>query len=362
MFANDFIFFLISIELLSLSSLILFFSNAHTNSVLAAFKYSMLNAAGTIFILLSIAFAFFVIGVSSFSDYIQFIILNSTSFPLVNKINFFFSFFFFFGILIKFGLFPFHYWVIEIYPNVSKLAVIYLSIFLKIPFFPLLIGLVPVLSFSSQFIFPVLFISIFVSALLIYKEAYFNTLTFRKIMGYSSINNLALLFLSFFSQNFSVIFLYTSVYFLTTLFTFVSFFDISDSSGSELLKLGTSKLTLAASKFTAFLFFFSLVMIAGLPPFGIFLPKVYLFSSIITLLPYSLNSSSLLIILLLVSNLAFVYAYFKFAFFSYFFDSKNFLENFIILKNFKDFFILRPFLFSFFVFFSFAIPLIFILK
>jgi NADH-quinone oxidoreductase subunit N len=362
MYANDFIFFLISIELLSLSSLMLFFSNSNTKAILAAFKYSILNAAGTIFILLSIAFAFFGIGVSSFSDYIQFITLNSTSFPLINKINFLFSFFFFFGILIKFGLFPFHYWVIEIYPSVSKFAVIYLSIFLKLPFFPLLIGLVPILSLFSNFIFPLLFMSIFVSSFLVFKEAYCDTLTFRKMMAYSSINNLSLLFLSFFSQNFFVIFFYTFVYFLTTLFIFIFFFDITDVSGSELLKFQSSNIKLTVSKYSVFLFFFSLVIMAGLPPFGIFLPKVYLFSVFVKLLPYSVNISSFLVISLLIANFAFVYAYFKFAFHSYFFDSKNFLENFIILKSFKDFFLLRPFIFSFYVFFSLSIPLLFILK
>jgi NADH-quinone oxidoreductase subunit N len=361
--ADDFILFVSFSELIAIPTYLLFFFTNKTPSILSSFKYLIINSLGTLFICFSFLFAFYYFGVSCFSD--LFLIFQ---YPQIWIHDFevgyyFFQFFFWIGIIVKFGLFPFHFWVPDIYQNISKFGLVLLAIFSKLPFMPVLfeVGRTLVLSSYIEWFGYFLLLSIFYSSIRAFFDAFSNKLTFRKMIAYSSINNLAIIFFLSFSSNFYTFFYFNFFYFLSSFLVFITYFDIALStpfrelpSFSYIYKNSDSPVGVSyvyqSYKSSIFLFFFAIFLLSGLPPFGFFFAKFLGFSAI-----FSFNFFFNYIFFglsFILSSFVFIYAYFKFTYYLFFLSPFEFTNFFISLNkkpfSFKDY--IR--VFAFFILFS----------
>ena len=338
---SDFIIFVIFSELLAISSyLLIFFNNTHSHFV-SSFKYLIINAIGTLFILAGLTFAHFYFGVNDFLN-LFYIFENAPLRSSEMETGYLlFNFFFWLGLIIKFGLFPFHYWVFDIYENSSKFAVIFFSTFLKLPFFPIIISALKSATYYVVFclcivgFISVLYASIFsVRAFLTNKKKF----SFRRLMAYSSINNFGLLFLILPTSR-SVTLFYLFSYFLATLFVFLAYFDIADfETKDELRNFYTSPTNesffyLTAHKYSYNMFCVSIIVTSGLPLFGLFFPKFVLFGALLNSTGFVFQHGIIFAIALLVGGFFFVYVYYKFSFSGWFTFPHNYLDRFDTLKS-----------------------------
>jgi NADH:ubiquinone oxidoreductase subunit 2 (subunit N) len=362
-FVDDFITFVIFSELLSISAYLLIFFNTNTPRILNSFRYLLINSIGTIFLLLSLTFAVFYFGVSNFST--LFYIFKYA--PLWNNefsVGYFlFHFFFWLSFLVKFGLFPFHFWVLPIYNNSSKFAVVFFSIFLKLPFFPILLSCVRSLSDQfTQILIVFGFISVVLSTIFLFnffknKQSSFN---FRTIMAYSSINNFGLIFITFPSSD-SVILYYVFFYITSTLLVFITYFDLAmDQNGKEIKSfnfLDNNSSYFQASIGSYNLFKLSIIALSGLPPLALFFPKFVLFSGLFE--SSFILYSNIFAILTIFSSFIFIFLYYKFVFTPYFYSVNTQKQYFVVFNfNYKLHYV-RMFVFSFLYFTMFLSPFIF---
>lgn len=344
---NDFLAFIIFSEILSISAYLLIFLNNTTIHFVSAFKYLVINSISTLFLFIAFTFAGYYFGVSEFSN--LFLIFNSA--PEWNN-NFetgyvLFYFFFFLGFAIKFGVIPFHYWVVPLYQNSSKLSVSYFSTLLKFPFFNILFEAGFSLNKTGQLIlFLVGFVSVVYATLFAFfffktKRFQFN---FRVLMAYSSIANFGTIFMSFpFLSKFAIF--YAITYTAATLLVFFTYFDLSETkTGKEISSFYISDYYNSRSSeirytqvysFSYQLFVFSVIFLSGLPIFGLFFAKFSLFSLFFSF--YSPFYFTFLGVVFLLINFIFIYLYYQFGFSSIFNIPNNYLANFLVLKSLKNF-------------------------
>lgn len=321
-YANDFITFILFSELLAIPTFFIIFINKNTAQIFSAFKYLIVNSIGTILFSYFFAIVMFTYGVSNFSDYFA-LIQNGLAFD--SQLHTFTTFVFFLAILIKFGIFPFHFWVVDIYKNSTLFFLLYASTFSKIGFVIVFFEFFNTLQFGSTylFVFTITF-SAFFSSIAILR---LQVLNFRDLIAYSSINNT-----SFFLLALSYADFYTSVFFFVTysatlLFLVKNFSDIRTSTFSELSNFYNINTLLQVKPFAYLLTGLGFIFLSGLPPFGVFFPKLFVFAGIFGLGFFSNIFNYMFAFIFIFSSFAFLYAYFKFFFTPFFFRPIEFLKN-----------------------------------
>nr|YP_009024192.1 NADH dehydrogenase subunit 2 [Nipponnemertes punctatula]AGL46770.1 NADH dehydrogenase subunit 2 [Nipponnemertes punctatula] len=235
-----------------------------------------------------------------------------------------------FSFCLKLGVFPFHWWVPGVMGGMGWFSLFVLSTWQKVaPFFLFL-------SFS-EFVFLVLFFGALSS--LIGGVGGLGQVNSRVLLAYSSISHLGwMVSIGFCSVFFSGVYFF--FYFLGSSFVIILLWD------KDLFRVSQSFLV---SSFLSFFFLFSLISLAGLPPFSGFLGKVMGVFSI----SFFFNSS-MIVLILLIGSLFSLYFYlgmfFSFFFFSYFEGGESSVE---VVKFVVIFFFFFFFYCVFFFFFDF---------
>lgn len=270
--SSDFILFFLCLELFSILSFTLIMKRRMAINAEASFKYLIFASLATIILL----FAFFIIFFSSGITNIY--LLNLTKIFYNYSINFLFIIIVL-SFMIKYGIFPFHSWVPDVYQASANTLFSFFTTFTKlfiiIPFIKILSN-ITIEDFNIFFLIFITFFGIVTSTVLGFQQ-----LTFRRLFAYSSISNAGLIFLLFVNltkNSFSIIINFTLVYVfivITILLTFVIFRRYT--SLSEIIYIPEFQNSPEKSLFISSFFSLNIFFLSGMPPFGLFFPKVWIF-------------------------------------------------------------------------------------
>lgn len=192
------------------------------------------------------------------------------------------------SIFIKIGIFPFHFWVIPIIEGLTWFNCLLLSTLQKIVPLILLFIIIP----------PKITIRFLIINRVIASIRGLNQFSLRKIIGFSSINHLRFLTITVFISK--KIF---KIYFLTYLFiTILAFKTFSNLNLNYLYQTLT---ILKNNKIVYLIIIFSVLRLAGTPPFLGFFPKIIV---ILNLLELKFFIPSILI---LISNVIATFFYLR---------------------------------------------------
>ncbi len=191
--ANNLIIVYLLVELLSLCFYILSsYERESTFSVEGGIKYFIFSAVGSSFFLLGVAIMYGLTGTLNFQD-----LGDLNYFAIPERLDFFMKLsiilmFFFF--LIKLGLFPFHFWFVDIYDGVPLISAMLFSLLSKPIFINLFMKWSLFLGTSffylSNLICIVSFISIIISVLNSTDQV-----SLKRFFVYSGISNISMIFL-----------------------------------------------------------------------------------------------------------------------------------------------------------------------
>lgn len=362
---NDLIIFLVALEVFSLCLYIIASLTYEKISIEATLKYFFSNILFSLFIILGISFiyfTFFEVNLSviqlffrSYSffqnsldvagsmnalktlntfycfdlrldlgDYLNYIYYEKIKYIFVGL------FFILIGLLSKIGLFPGHFWVIDVYGNISVLGNVILSTLPKVVYLILILKfqLTFPAFFSDSYLSWILFMSGFFS--IIYGTAVtLNQWRIRQFMAGSSITNLGFFIIIPSFYHFSevhnsmftvqIFFFYLFIYIVNTFFFFFIYATVIQPSNvrmdyffDDLREFGHLKTNY---KLISFMLAFVFLSFAGVPPLMGFFPKLRLFNYLLIqgtyLIPF------ILVLMLLSAISAFYYIrVIRFIFFS----------------------------------------------
>nr|YP_004935078.1 NADH dehydrogenase subunit 2 [Succinea putris]AEQ93918.1 NADH dehydrogenase subunit 2 [Succinea putris] len=208
---------------------------------------------------------------------------------------------FFLGLLIKLGVFPFHFWVIPILNNMNNMMLFMLLYMMKIiPLSFLNMTLVEFFNNDSDLL---LMLVILVSLFTMFIGSLMgnNFSSFNLMLGGSSINHSGWFM---FSICLGLLWFYFIIYGIILLF-----------------------LLLSVSYYNNMTIFLSLIGLSGLPPFGLFFAKLKILTSMI------MNKYFFIILMLIVLSIISLKFYLKFGFF-YFLKVKinNIFNNWLCMS------------------------------
>lgn len=270
--SSDFILFFLSLELFSILSFTLIIKRRMATNAEASFKYLIFASIATIILL----FAFFIIFFSTGITNIY--LLNITKIFYNYSVNFLFVIVVL-SFIIKYGIFPFHSWVPDVYqasPNtLFAFFTTFTKLFLIIPFIKILSN-ITIEDMNVFFLIFATFFGIITSTVLGFQQ-----LTFRRLFAYSSISNAGLIFLLFVNltkNTFSVIINFTIVYItIVTTILLISTIFRRYSTSSEITFIPEFQNSPEKSMFISSFFAINMFFLSGMPPFGLFFPKVWVF-------------------------------------------------------------------------------------
>ena len=188
---QDFCVLYISLELLSISSVILALKNRYSIFALeAGLKYFLINGFASILLLTGFLIIYFHTGSLNFF-YIKILFLTENHIFFVAGFTLVLL-----GLLLKLGVFPFHAWLVDIYEGTSTFITSFFSIFIKFGLIILLLRLNFLIGLSLENIWRYLFIffgftSSFIGALYAIKQV-----KLKKLWAYSSINHTGFLLIT----------------------------------------------------------------------------------------------------------------------------------------------------------------------
>nr|QXU57729.1 NADH dehydrogenase subunit 2 [Omalonyx unguis] len=190
---------------------------------------------------------------------------------------------FFISLLIKLGVFPFHFWVVPILKNLNIIMLFLLLFIMKI--IPLSFMNIIFFEISNNSIMTVFFLFFSFCTMFIGSFMGNNFSSMNLMLGSSSINHSGWFLLSI---SMGLLWMYFFIYGLTLLFFLFSIYSMEN--------LGI---------------FLSLIGLSGLPPFAVFFAKLKV------IMFFILNKYFLLIVLLIILSVISLKFYLKFSFFYY---------------------------------------------
>nr|YP_001905909.1 NADH dehydrogenase subunit 2 [Ophiura albida]CAL50586.1 NADH dehydrogenase subunit 2 [Ophiura albida] len=262
------------IELNSLALIPILSSNITPRSIEATSKYFLFQATGSVILLLGILFRH----------------MNSENLLIIGYYNTLELVIIIFALTLKMGIFPNHFWFIDVMQGINFLNGFFVSIISKI------IPLYIIISINNSLTFFILYI-IGVSSVLIGSIFGVQQTQLRKLIALSSITHLGWMIILFAntSNNWIGILLFLSyIIMVTPLFWLGNIFAI------EHLSKGVS---LAGNFTLMFTFIVSILSIAGFPPLLGFFYKWIIFYNIIG------NSNFLVIGILIMASLLSLFYY-----------------------------------------------------
>lgn len=305
-YAHDLILTFVGIELLSLPLYVLI--GIGGNSVIpkeASFKYFVLGSFASAFLLLGAAFIY---GATQSTD-ISTILANAENSNQVYLTMGVMTFLI--GLFFKVALVPFHAWLPDVYHGAPTPITSFMATSVKIAIFVFLLGFVPVIKLvkGSPVIYVIQWVAIltmFFGNLIAIKQS-----SLKRMLIYSSISHAGYLFLGIIAAILGVesgsvqgIMYYLITYLFTTMAAFGIVCLYEKNENSE-LTLDHLKGLAKSNPWVAAGLSIVLFSLAGIPPFGGFLAKLFLFSAAIE------AEQFWLVVWAMISSVVGVYYYLK---------------------------------------------------
>ncbi|PIW96874.1 hydrogenase [Candidatus Kaiserbacteria bacterium CG_4_8_14_3_um_filter_38_9] len=278
--ANSPIFAWISIEATTLSTAFLISFYNKPSAMEAAWKYLIINSVGLLLGFFGTLLYFTALSTDSETGFVswQLLLDNSGQLdPLLAKIAFVFVLI---GYGTKVGLAPMHTWLPDAHskapaPTSALLSGVLLTVaFVIILKFKIITDASVGADFSQQLLIVFGLLSIIISAFII-----FNQKNYKRLLAYSSIENMGILALGF---GFGGVGIFAAVlHLLYNSFTKSAMFL---AIGTIFLKYSSTKIAhirgaITALPITSVVLFAGLLSISGIPPFGTFLTKILILTS-----------------------------------------------------------------------------------
>jgi len=280
--ANDFIVFYLALELQSFCFYILASLKRYSNlSIEAALKYFILGSfsSGVFLFGISLLYAFY--GTINFTEINQLIFFSDIYFNYFSVATFG-LFFISVGLLFKLAIFPFHFWVADVYEGFPLIVTAFFAI---VPKFVFLIALIKIYFFVfiklyftlNKFIVPLALASIIAG---IFFSLYETKI--KRLLAYSAITNMGYVLLIFscfspFSINVVLVYLFTYIMSSLNIFCILLFFR-RQYSAAKIRNLTEFSIMLRANGILALIFSLVVLSQAGIPPLAGFFGKFFLFS------------------------------------------------------------------------------------
>jgi NADH-quinone oxidoreductase subunit N len=278
---NDFVLMILSLELSSLSIYILCGIKKESNkSMEAAWKYFLYNSVSTLIMIFGITLIYLLFATLNYNE----IILLLKTKDIINENYYIYNFAILsiiFGFLFKLVLFPFWWWLEEIYEGLSMILIFYLTIVPKIIYLYLLYKIMFVVFTINldiiNFLIVLSIITIIISGIYgLYQRK------IKKLLAYSSISHMVFILIPILIDN-SIFGLISSIYYfiIYIIVNILLFYvlivlkrkymiELNDILDFIFLKNGNKFLNISLS--------ISLLSSAGIPPFCGFFGKVWVFN------------------------------------------------------------------------------------
>ena len=312
----------IGIEILSLSMYVLAGSrknDLHSNE--AAFKYFIMGAFATGFLLFGIALIY---GATASFDLYEIrtaVIDNTIKFPSMFVMGILFMII---GLAFKVSAAPFHFWAPDVYQGAPTPVTAFMATIVKTAAFAAFFRLFYI-SFQGAGGDWENIISVLAALTLIIGNVtavYQNSV--KRMLAYSSVAHAGYMLLAIISSSelaASSILYYTAAYSIGSLASFTILHIVSHSKGTDIVDAfnGLGK----KNPFLAFAMTIALLSLAGIPPTGGFFAKYYIFTA-------AIDAGQLLLVLIaVVGSLVSVYYYFRIIIAMYFRES---MDNEIVVS------------------------------
>lgn len=333
---NDLLLFYFCFEIISLSIYVLLAFNIQSNSTIeSVIKYYILGALSSALILLGIAFIYGTLGITNFNDFILLSSFINYKNSFLGKVIICFIFFILIAIFLKLGLFPFHFWLPQVYSGITYKSMLFLFLIPKNAFifffinfyFNVIYDLVP---YITDILVILCFFSITIGTFgaLAQKDI-------KKLLAYSSIVNLGYIIIILTNFSFYSI-IYSIYYILCYAANLLNFFSIifclqkiQNYIEYNITNLSQLKILYKIKPILSFILLINIFSIAGLPPFGAFYAKYFILLEMVDTKAYFLVF--LILIISILSSFYYI-RIIKISFFDKIFTlSKN--EIFIIQQN-----------------------------
>jgi proton-translocating NADH-quinone oxidoreductase chain N len=333
----------------------------------AALKYFIFGALFSGLFLLGWILIYFATGLTNFFElniFLNFLVENSFNYSFYKGFSVYILgpaslgfLFLILAIIAKLGLFPFHFWMIDVYDSVSNLSLLFFSLFPKIFLLYFLLRLFifffPLCVIDEVFQNLILFIG--TSGLLFGSLINLSQWKIKRFLAFSSLVNLSYILLFFTGLEMNLhcimgIFLNLMIYIILLLSFFVNFLFLRKiREVNELNEINDLFLVKQSHPLIAFSFFINTLSFAGVPPLIGFYGKFYLLSFLWG------NGLIFPIIIVLITSLISCFYYIRIARSLFNFNSSKYLfqEGFFSLYLFNFFLIFLQFFFLFIVNFYF---------
>lgn len=283
--AGDFFILYLLLEFVSFCFYIMASLKRYSNlSIEASLKYFILGSFSSAVLLFGLSLLYGFFGTTSFIEIST--LLFTLDLGHDNYSIFLFGLVFIsVGLLFKLAVFPFHFWVADVYEGSPLIVMVFFSILSKFVFLILFIKVfcfifITFFSFISYFLFGIGLISILLGILLALYE-----LKLRRVIAYSAISHVGyiLVSLSSFSlYGLDVFFIYLFIYIITVVnFFCILLFVRFQRSFFELKYVIELVLLTKPNFFLAVMVAVVLLSFAGIPPFAGFFGKLFVFITLL---------------------------------------------------------------------------------
>lgn len=292
----------LGIELQSLSLYILCCLKQYSNKSLeAGLKYFIYGSFSSLILLFGISLIYFLFGCLGLNDVNLLIItLIDEDNPILHiGLICILS-----GFLFKLAVFPFHWWLSDIYEGSSDVITFFLAVVPKLPFFYILYRLY-ILLFSNFIFYSYILIFCGLLSILVGTILALYTVKVKKLLAYSSIVHMGymIIALSLGSKiGLAVAFYYFLIYIFTSINIFSIFLTIKSSHVYLFGNVTDFVYLKDSNKLLALISIATILSLAGIPPFMGFYGKLFIFDVLI-----SSGYYYLCLALLLLSILSCVY-------------------------------------------------------
>lgn len=306
--STDFFTTYLSLELLSFCFYILASLKRYSNlSIEAALKYFSLGSFSSIIFLFGVSLVYGYFGTLHFFEIYT---LLSVTDGVIKFNNFFFFglIFILVGLLFKLAIFPFHYWIADVYEGAPTVVTAYFATIPKIVFLVVFVKIYFAICVQFFYLFSNVLLVVGVLSIIISFFLSMYELKIKRFLAFSAIGHLGYIFviLSIFSVfSLEVFFIYLFVYIISSLNIFAILLIFRTNKTFYELK-NMFELPLVSNSNTLLGLIFSLMFlsIAGIPPFAGFFSKFYIFYFLIEFENYFV--AGIVILMSIISSIYYI--------------------------------------------------------
>lgn len=299
---SDLTMLFLGLEILSIAMYIMAASNkGELRSNESGFKYFMLGAFATGFLLFGISMIYGATGTFNLQEITGYVSANRNNLPLILNTGIVLMMI---GLVFKISAAPFHFWAPDVYEGAPSPVTAYMSTVVKTAAFAAFLRLFICFGSISDWWAPVLAVCSALSMLAGNILAVFQK-SIKRMLAYSSISHAGYMLMAIVAINDisnSSLLLYTAAYSAGSIAIFTLVITMTNA-GSE--SLSVLKGFSSVNKTSAFLISVTMLSLAGIPPVAGFFAKYYIFTAALK------SNYTWLVLLAVVSSLIGVYYYFR---------------------------------------------------